>query len=257
MILTGKNVYITGANRGIGEAFAKQCAIEKTNLFLVIRNVDENLKSELLKLGAVSVQFIEADLSNQPEVDQLCEKLKFTQIDVFFNNAGLLTGGLLEDQKISDIQKMLQVNVNALIQLTHAVLPQMLKQKSGKIINHGSVSSIMHLPCASTYSAAKAAVWAFTDCLEQELKGTGVSTLCLLTPGIRTRMFAQIDEMYSKNVKVPKDALSPDVYAEKILNAVKNDQTVLWPSGINGVGLLLAQHCRSFFNWSARLVFKR
>jgi short-subunit dehydrogenase len=133
----------------------------------------------------------------------------------------------------------------------------MVKQKSGKIINHSSVSAVMHFPCASTYAASKAAVWAFTDCIEQELKGTGVSTLCLFTPGIKTRMFDEIDVLYSKNIEVPKDHISPEDYAKKILNAVKKDQSYLEPTGATGAAFTLAKHFRSVFNLGVSKAFKR
>ncbi len=257
MQIKNKTIGITGANRGIGKAFAEVCAKENTDLILVIRKNDSTLIKELKDLGAASVRVFEADLSDQASVTQLCAKLKTEKVDLIFNNAGLLTGGLLESQDIAEIHKMFQVNINALVQLTHALIPQMVKQGSGKIINHSSVSAIMHFPCASTYAASKAAVWAFTDCIQQELKGTGVSTLCLITPGIKTRMFDEIDKLYAKNMEVPKDSISPEKYAGQILNAVKKDWTYLEPSGATGVTLAAAQHFRGLFNFGVSKLFKR
>lgn len=257
MEIKGKFVVITGANRGIGKAFAEACATEKSHLILAIRKNDSELVTSLKKLGAPSVEVIESDLASRKGVDHLVEKLKDKKIDLLFNNAGLLTGGLLEDQPLDDIYNMFQVNVNALVHLTHAVIPKMVAQKSGKIINHASVSAIMHFPCASTYAAAKAAVWAFTDCIQQELKGTGVSTLCLLTPGIKTRMFDQITDLYAKNLEVPKDHIPPEVYAQKILAAVKNDSVYLEPTGKTAIVMATAKYFRGFFNWGVSKTFKR
>lgn len=257
MKLSSRFVCITGASRGIGHAVALEVARLKNHLILVNRTKDQKLVDELLAVGALSVEIITADLTKPSDVTLVCHQLKSKQVDVLFNNAGLLTGGLIEEQDFSDIANMLQVNVNALIQLTQAVIPQMLKQGYGRIINHGSVSSIMHLPCASTYSAAKAAVWAFTDCIEQELKNTGVSTLCLFTPGIKTRMFDQIDEMYSKNVKVPTDSMPPAVYALKIIAAIESGQRTLKPEGTTGFGFQLAWHLRPLFNAITQKAFHR
>lgn len=252
-----KSVMITGANRGIGLAFAEACAKEKAYLILAIRKFDTELVEKLKKLGAPTVEVVECDLVSKEGVTQLVEKIKDKRIDLLFNNAGLLTGGLLEEQPLDDIYNMFQVNVNALVHLTHAVLPRMLEQKSGKIINHASVSAVMHFPCATTYAASKAAVWAFTDCLQQELKGTGVSTLCLFTPGIKTRMFDKIDDLYSKNFETPKDSISPEVYAQDILKAVKSDQVYLEPKGATGFAFMVAQNFKSLFNWAAAQRFKR
>lgn len=252
-----KSVLITGANRGIGLAFAEACAKEKAYLILAIRKFDTELVEKLKKMGAPTVEVVECDLVTKEGVTQLVEKIKDKRIDLLFNNAGLLTGGLLEEQPLDDIYNMFQVNVNALVHLTHAVLPRMLEQKSGKIINHASVSAVMHFPCATTYAASKAAVWAFTDCLEQEVKGTGVSTLCLFTPGIKTRMFDRIDDLYSKNFETPKDSISPEQYAREILDAVKNDQVYLEPRGATGFAFMVAQNFKSVFNWAAAKRFKR
>ncbi|MBY0452818.1 MAG: SDR family NAD(P)-dependent oxidoreductase, partial [Bdellovibrionaceae bacterium] len=168
-------VLITGANRGIGLAFAEACARDKAHLLLAIRKNDGELISQLKSLGAPSVEIIETDLVTRAGVEQLAQNIQGRRVDVLFNNAGLLTGGLLEEQNLDEIYNMIQVNISALIHLSRAAIPGMVQRKSGKIINHASVSAVMHLPSTSTYSAGKAAVWAFTDCLQQELKGTGVS----------------------------------------------------------------------------------
>ena len=253
----GVHAFITGANRGIGKAFAEACALEKMHLIVVLRKADPKLSEELKKKGAASVQIIEADLSSKESVALLVKKIPTLKIDIIFNNAGLLTGGLIETQDSEEIDKMFQVNINALVHLSKAVIPQMVKQGSGKIINHSSVSALMHFPCASTYAASKAAVWAFTDCIQRELQGTGVSTLCLITPGIKTRMFDQIDVLYSKNMEVPKDSISPEKYALQILNAVKKDQKYLEPSGATAFGLMTAKHFSGLFNFGVSRVFKR
>lgn len=257
MQIKNKYVVITGANRGIGKAFAEACAAENSHLLIAIRKNDPQLVADLKKAGAASVEIIEADLSTRAGVDQLVQILKSKKVDLLFNNAGQLTGGLIEEQKIDEIYKMFQVNINALVQLSHGVIPQMVKQGSGKIINHSSVSAVMHFPCASTYAASKAAVWAFTDCIQQELKGTGVSTLCLFTPGIKTRMFDEIDVLYSKNMDVPQDHIPPEVYAQKILKAVKKDLTYLEPVGLTGTVFGLARHFPSLFNIGVQKAFKR
>jgi len=254
--LNNRNIVVTGSSGGIGWAFAEACARNKNHLILVQRKSLGTEVDSLIKLGALSVQLILADLSNRQEVQKVSDELKTKNIDVLFNNAGLLTGGLLEEQPLDDIHKMLEVNVHALIHLTHQIVPQMVRQKSGYIINHASVSAVMHMPCASTYAASKAAVWAFTDCLQQELKSTGVETLCLFTPGIKTKMFDQIDDLYSKNMKVPQDSISPESYAKKIVQAVENRQNYLEPTGATGIAFFTATHFKSVFNWGLSKAFK-
>lgn len=198
MNIKAARIAVTGGNRGIGLAFAEMVAAEGAHVVMVSRSLDENLKKNLLKKGALSVTLVKADLSTREAVQSLSEELVKMEIDILFNNAGLLTGGLIEEQSLDEIYAMFQVNLNALIHLTRAVIPGMIQRGRGKIINNSSVSAFMHFPCASTYAASKAAVVAFTDCIEMELAGTGVSTLCLITPGIKTRMFDEIEIKYAK-----------------------------------------------------------
>lgn len=252
-----KTVVISGASKGIGRAFAVRFAKEKANLILLNRKVDDVLVEELKSFGATSVKITPCDFIKKADIDLAIKNLESIEIDILFNNAGLLTGGLLEKQPIDDIYNMLQVNVTGLIHLTHGLLPQMIKRKSGVIINHSSVSAIMHFPCATTYAASKAAVWAFNNCLELELKGTGVSTLLLHTPGIKTQMFDQIDVLYGENLKTPQDTISPEEYADKIYDAVLSGKRVLLPTGSTGVAFRVAKHTKPLFDLVANNIFKR
>src|SRR5690606_35695070 len=102
------------------------------------------------------------------------------------------TGGLLEDQPIDSIYSMFQVNLVGLIHLTHGMMKHILKRPEAMIVNNSSVSGVMHLPCTTTYTAAKTGVVAFSSSLRQDLKGTNVKVLTLITPGVKTRMFDDI-----------------------------------------------------------------
>lgn len=245
MQIKDSHFLITGSNRGIGLAVAEMAAAAGAFLHLVMRRGENELKERLTKLGAAGVVIYEADLSSREGVDELLNKLGEQRIDILFNNAGLLTGGLLEEQPLDEIYSMLQVNINSLIHLTHQLLPGMIARKRGKIINNSSVSALMHFPCASTYAASKAAVLAFSDCLEIELKGSGVDTLCLITPGIKTRMFDDIPVKYGKNFDVPLDFITSEDYAQLIKKAIEKDKPIFKPCGKTGVGLFL----NKFFPW--------
>lgn len=257
MQIQQKHVVITGANRGIGLDFAKMCAKEGAHLHLVVRKEDSALADALGKLGALSVRTWESDLSQTGDVDKLILGLSAIPVDILFNNAGQLTGGLLENQSMDEIQSMFQVNVLSLIQLTRGMLPGMIQRGRGKIINNSSVSAVMHLPCASTYAASKAAVLAFTDCLEIELKETGVSTLVLITPGIKTRMFDEIDVKYSSHLKVPQDSISSAEYAEQIRAAILDDRKALMPKGLTAIGLGISKYLPALFKREALRRFHR
>lgn len=257
MEIANRHVLVTGATRGIGRAFAKMCAEDKANLHLVVRKKDDELIKEMEAAGARSVTCWEADLSERSQIENLLSQLKETPVDILFNNAGTLTGGLIEQQPLDDIYKMFQVNINALVHLTHGLLPGMLQRKRGKIINNSSVSAYMHFPCASTYAASKAAVLAFTDSVRMELKGTGVTTLLLVTPGVRTRMFDEIEVLYSKNLQVSSEPIAPTKYAQMIREAILHDLEVLEPSGVTGVGLKIAKFAKPLFELEVARRFRR
>lgn len=257
MELNQQHVLITGANRGIGLGLAKAIAGEKAHIHLLIRKPDPKLNSELINLGASSVTEWIYDLSSEKDLQSCYEKLQKTSIDILINNAGLLTGGLIEEQSFLDIQKMFQVNLLAVIRLSQAVIPGMIQRKKGKIVNNASVSAIMHFPSASTYAAGKAAVLAFTNCISHELKNTGVSTLTLITPGVKTQMFDEIETMYAKNIETPKDSISTAEYAQQVITAIKQDQEILTPTGATFWGLMIAKYIPALFNTAVRKRFRR
>ena len=257
MKIEGAHFVITGGNRGIGLAVAEMASSCGAHIYIAARSWDENLESKLKHLGAASITFLKSDLSSRDGVEKLAANLKEINADILFNNAGLLTGGLIEEQSLDEIYPMFQVNLNALVHLSRAVIPGMIKKGRGKIINNSSVSAFMHFPCASTYAASKAAVVAFTDCIDVELGGTGVSTLCLITPGIKTRMFDEIETKYAKNFEIPKDSISPEEYAKKIKHAIESDEKYLFPNGATSIGLWIARYFNPLFRSVIRNKFKR
>lgn len=257
MNIKGKNFIITGGNRGIGLGVAEMAASSQAHVYIAARSWDKKTEEKLLNLGAASVHFLKCDLSNRQGVEQLIDSLKEIDVDILFNNAGLLTGGLIEEQSLDEIYSMFQVNLNALVHLSRAVIPAMIKKGSGKIINNSSVSAFMHFPCASTYAASKAAVVAFTDCIEAELHGTGVSTLSLITPGIKTRMFDEIETKYAKNFEIPQDSISTEEYAKKIKSAIESDDKYLLPNGATSIGLWVARHLNPIFRSVVQKKFHR
>lgn len=257
MEIQGKNILITGANRGIGRAVAKCLAQDKAHLHLLVRNKDLELEQEMLSAGAASCQQWVADLSDRKSVEQFVKDSADLKVDILFNNAGLLVGGLLDEQNLDDVYEMLHVNVDSLIHLTHAFLPRMLQRKKGKIINHASAAALLHFPNLSSYSATKAAVWAFTDCLRLELKDTGVTTLCLLSPGIRTTMFDKVLKSFGDNLTVPDMSVPPQQYAEMIREAILFDLETLQPKGLTGIGLKINRYIPQVFEFGLMKRYKR
>lgn len=257
MEIKAKNILITGANRGIGRAVAKLCARDEAHLHLVVRKEDPELVEEMKAAGAASCQLWLADLADRKQVENLVQQTADLKVDILFNNAGILHGGLLEEQKIEDVYQMVQVNVSSLMHITQAFLPRMLERKKGKIVNHASVAALMHAPCSSTYSATKAAVWAFTNSLRLELRGTGVTTLTLITPTVRTHMLDQVEMQIGKHFKFVSDALPPQKYAEVVREAILLDLEFLEPKGLANVALKVAKYVPKVFDFGVLKRFTR
>lgn len=257
MEIRGKHVLITGANRGIGRALARVIAEDQAHLHVVVRGDDSGIADDLKKHGAASVKIWRGDLSSREATQALLDQLKDQEIDILVNNAGQLTGGLIEDQPLDDIYQMFQVNLLSLIHLTRGLIPGMVARKRGKIVNNASVIAHMPMPCASTYAASKAGVVAFTNCISAELKGTGVSAMTLLTPGVKTRMFNDIDVKYGDHTAVPRQAMSTAEYAKMVREAILLDLPILEPKGATGIGLKIAQYATPLFRWQVQRNFHR
>ena len=260
MNLRDKNIFITGANRGIGRAMALEAARHKMKVHPVIRSIDESLEVELKKAGAQDVRTWQLDLSESQNIERFFERFQSSgeQCDLLFNNAGQLTGGLLEEQDPASIYKMLQVNLTGLIHLTQLMLPHLLERPEAKIINNASVSGYMSFPCASTYAASKAGVIAFTQSLSAELMGTTVSTLTLVTPGVKTRMFDDISELYSGHLDLKfLSSIPAEKWARKVFKAIKKDESFCLPSGNSYWGVQMARYFPGLFKKTIRSYFSR
>ncbi len=259
MEIANKKVLITGSNRGIGYALSCEFAKGGAELFMAMRKPQPSFESEMKGLGARAVHIVQCDLSSFEAVESFANDAKDWKIDIMVNNAGLLSGGLLENEDMKDVYKMLQVNLFSVIHLTSRLLPGMISRKNGKIVNNASISGILNLPAASCYTASKTGLVGFTRSLEQELGGTGVTTLLLITPGVETRMFAGVRKIYSKNLKVsPKGGtISPEVWAKKVLEAIGDNKRELWPGGATGIVGRIYQIFPGVIRVGTRRIFKR
>ena len=177
-----KSILITGTSTGIGKA----CALYLDKLgYKVYACVRKQADGENLKKEA-SEKFtpIILDVTNGDSIKAavaIIEKETGGNVFGMINNAGIGRGGALEVTPVSEIRKVLDVNVTGLLAVTQAFIP-MLRNGKGRIINIGSTSSFLPFPGASVYSASKFAVRAITDSLRVELKPFGISVI-LVAPG--------------------------------------------------------------------------
>lgn len=175
---------ITGASNGIGLELAKIHASKGDNLVLVARNISslQLLKSELEKSFKISVYVIGKDLSKINSAQEVFEEVKSKniKIDYLINNAGFGDFGLFIETDWSKEEQMLQLNITTLTQFTKLYAKEMVKQGNGKIMNVASTAAFQSGPTMALYYATKAYVLSFSEAINNELEGTGVSvtTLC-------------------------------------------------------------------------------
>ena len=230
MELTGLTAFVTGSNRGIGRAISEELASRPLGLLLCGVRSEGSEPPTAPPGGAREVRTVAADLSTRESIENAAAALP--PVDVLVNNAGLMTGGLLEEQDIDDIYAMFQVNLAAVVHLTKLVLPGMLERGRGTIVNNASISGYAWFPGATTYAAAKTGVVAFSESLRRELRGTGVNVLHLVTPGVDTDMLDATREVYGRHMDA--DAWSdesPSEWAAKVVRAIERDDHVLGPGG--------------------------
>jgi len=181
-----KTVLITGASSGIGLELARIFAAKGFNLVIVSRNVIElsKLKTELTDKHKVYVEEIVKDLSVPGAAKEVYDEVKSLsfEVDYLINNAGFGDFGEFYKSDWDKQERMINVNMLALTHLTRLYLPEMIKKKSGKIMNVASTAAFQPGPLMSVYYASKAYVLSFTEAIANEAEGTGV-TVTALCPG--------------------------------------------------------------------------
>ncbi|QDI91435.1 SDR family oxidoreductase [Salicibibacter halophilus] len=228
----GKVVILTGASSGIGEATAKELASHGAKLVLGARRKErlQELQKNLDKEGAASTYKV-VDVTSREQVEALAQHAidEFGQIDVMINNAGLMPQSLLNNQKVDEWERMVDVNIKGVLYGISSVLPQMREQKEGHIINISSIAGHEVFPGSSVYSGTKFAVRAITEGLRKEEAPEHNIRTTILSPGAidteltdtitDTDVKPGVDELY-------KQAIHPDSIARSIRFAVEEPADV-------------------------------
>ncbi len=190
---SGKTALITGASSGIGEHYARTLAALGSHLVLVARSADKlkRLAEELTAQHGVNVFVLPADLAQPGAAQRLLEACttRNLHIDALVNNAGFGTYGAFETIPPERDQQLIQLNVAAVCDLTHAFLPAMLARGSGAVINMASTAGFQPAPLFAVYAASKAFVLSFSEALWAEYRGRGVRVLAVCPGPTATGFF--------------------------------------------------------------------
>lgn len=222
---------ITGASAGIGYEFAKIFAAKKYNLVLVARSEDKlkQIAQELKELYQVKVKIIVKDLSLPHSATEILGELKKENIhiDILINNAGVGLQGFFAETSLKKELNMLQLNIVSLTELTKLLLPDMIKNKYGKILNVASVAAFFPGPCMAVYFASKAYILSFSQAINNELEGTGVSCTALCPGGTKTDFFKAGEMENSQLARNMKMADPASVAQEGYVGLMKNKPIVI------------------------------
>ncbi len=190
---TWATALVTGASSGIGREMARQLAVAGTDLVLVARDTArlEALAGDLRAQGR-EVEVLTADLGEPAQLATVEARVADAArpVDLLVNNAGFGTYGDFAGLDIDGEVGEVDVNIVALMRLTHAALGAMLARDLGAILNVSSVAGLQATPGNATYGASKAFVAAFSEAVSEELRGTGVSLTCVL-PGFTRTQFQE------------------------------------------------------------------
>ena len=223
--LQGKNAIITGAGRGIGRAIAVALAKEGVNVGLLARS-EEHLQQVVKELEGQSVKavFATADVSSNDEVTRAIESLtnQLGTVDILINNAGIAKFGKFMDLEIAEWEKIIQVNLMGVYYVTRAVLPGMIEQQAGDIINISSSAGQKGAPITSAYSASKFGVLGITESLAMEVRKHNIRVTAL-TPSTVATDLAIDNDLTDGN---PDKVMQPEDIAEFIVAQLKLNKRI-------------------------------
>jgi 2-keto-3-deoxy-L-fuconate dehydrogenase len=227
MKLAGKVAIITGAGAGIGKASCELFAGEGARLVLIDRDATAiaALADQLRQNGASCLP-IAADVSKQSDVESAVgEALRhFSAVDILFNNAGIVAGGLVHEMSLAEWEETFRVNVTSMFLFCHAVLPHFLERHGGVILNTSSATALRTVPSRAAYTASKSAVLGLSKSMALDYAAYGIRVNCLCpgtidTPSLRERVRAQGDFDTAWSAFVSRQPLKRLGHAEEVARA--------------------------------------
>jgi hypothetical protein len=247
MRLEGCHALVTGASAGIGREFARQLGGRAAKLVLVARRQErlEELRAELLgQHPNLQVEIRPADLSQSLAVDALISwaTTQKPALDLLINNAGLGDLGAFATADLERVDAMMQVNMVALTRLTRAVLPAMIAQKRGAILNVSSSASFLPIPNFAVYAATKAYVTSFSESLRSELRGTGVGVTALCPGPVRTEFMEIAQRSPDGATRAPELAHVPvEEVTSAALRGLERNRPIVIPGALLKFGMVLVR----------------
>lgn len=201
-----KNVFVTGSSRGIGRAIAIDFAKNGYNVFInASKSLEEleNLGNFIITNYNVKCKYFLGDVSNYDVCENIFNDIEnnFGNVDVLINNCGISYVGLFSEMKQEDWQKVIDVNVNSVINCSHLAIKSMVLNKCGNIINISSIWGEKGASCEAIYSLSKGAVNSFTKSLAKELGPSNIRVNAISCGVINTSMNSIFDSFELDDLK--------------------------------------------------------
>ena len=232
-----KYTLITGASSGIGEAFARRLAAEKHNLVLVARSGEKlkELSGELSAKHQIACRYFAVDLLEFEAGVQLFDETERNglEIDWLINNAGFGSSGDFANLDLEKELEIIDLNISALVALTHRYLQKMRERKGGTIINVSSAAGFQPIPFMATYAASKAFVSSFTEAIAEENRPFGIKILALCPGSTKTNFFAASN--IERPIQVKGQQTVEDV-VDTAMKAVAGNKTKVVSGWANYIG---------------------
>jgi uncharacterized protein len=245
---------ITGASGGIGLELARLCAKGGHDVILVARNRDklDEIAKYLSGMYNIRVEVIAADLTDPEAPQAIMGKVETLGlgIDVLVNNAGFGDWGLFGRAELKRQLDMVQVNIVALTVLTRLVLPRMVTQHRGRILNVASTAAFAPGPLTAVYYATKAYVLSFSEAIANELDGTGIAVTALC-PGPTRTNFARDAGMTGSNLFSGPNVMDAATVAAAGYRGMMRGRAVVIPGLLNKI---LIASIRISPRWAVRMI---
>lgn len=199
-----KVALVTGGTTGIGKAIAQELAKSGFNIAINYRTETEEMQELKKEIEANNVKclFVKADISKFEETEKMAKEVieNFGKVDVLVNNAGVTKDGLIMRMKEDAFKQVIDINLVGTFNVTRNIVPYMVKQRSGRIINIASVVGLVGNAGQSNYSASKAGIIGFTKSLAKELSSRNILVNAVAPGFIETKMTDVLNETVKENI---------------------------------------------------------
>ncbi len=246
MDFKGKTVLITGGTRGIGRDLVKAFSEQHATVIFVY-NKSHELASSLItevRRHDIDIISIQCDVSDYEQVKDVFVDInaRYPKIDVLINNAGIAHYGLFSDMSVAEWHNIVDTNMNSLFYVTREILPGMISNKSGSIINISSIWGIDGASCEVAYSTSKGGMNAFTKALSKEVGPSNVRVNAIACGFIETDMnknFSEdekqefIDNLSISRIGTPRDVAELCQFLASDKSSYINGQIIRLDGGVN------------------------